>query len=625
MIDISVKNIIKSFEQGNPVLNGIHFDIDSGERVGLLGKNGAGKTTLFRILSGELESDLGEVSIAKGKRVGMMSQIPQYPEDYTTEDVLKCAHIALDQMAKRMQDITMQLEKESTTELLKEYDRLTIAYESQGGYQTEMMRNKVANGLEIPQHMREQLFSQLSGGEKTRVNLARLILENTDILLLDEPTNHLDLKATEWLEEYLSRFHGTVIAISHDRYFLDRVVTRTIEIKNGVAAFYSGNYSFYVVERERRAALQQMQYEKEQTEAKRLQESAQRLKQWGIGNAKVMKKAFAMEKRIERMVKTERPQKDKKLKTSFSAREFQGDEVLVLESVSKGFHEKILFSGVNALITGGERIAIIGDNGVGKSTLIQMIMGKEKPDSGYIHCGASVKKAYLPQHIYFPNQDRSILDTLLYEDKCSPQTARNRLGAFMFSGEDVLKPISVLSGGELSRLYLCMLMKEEINFLILDEPTNHLDIASREWMEEALEKYDETLLFVSHDRYFVDRFATRIWEVKDGNILDFAGSFAQFQAWKARQAQMLFTNVTQKGNTSDTTRKDNRKKAKSPMKQIERMEREIQKCEAYIHELDVQAEQYATEYEKLLEIGEQKTAAEAQLLELYTQWEDLSS
>ena len=625
MIEINITNLIKSFEEGNNILDGLTLSIDSGERVGLLGKNGAGKTTLFRIITGELDSDEGDVSIASGKRVGLMSQIPIYPENYTTEDVLKSAHAHLDKLSQKLESLTASMSENTSPDLLKEYDRTAADFERLGGYNSEVERNKVANGLEIPEPMRRQLFSDLSGGEKTRVNLARLILEDTDILLLDEPTNHLDLKATEWLEEYLDRFKGTVIAISHDRYFLDRVVTRTIEIINGKAELYSGNYSFYVIERQRRFDEQQAKYDKEQAEAKRLRESSQRLKQWGTGNQRLMKKAFAIDRRIERLVKTERPTSDKKIRAGFSNKDFNGDEVLVIENLSKSYEQKQLFQNVEAIVTGGERIALIGDNGTGKSTLIKLIMAEEMPGSGHIYKGPSVKTAYLPQHIKFQNPHRTVLDTLLYEDKCSPQTARNRLGAFKFSGDDVFKPVSALSGGEKSRLQLCMLMKDDINFLILDEPTNHLDISSREWIEEALEGYEETLLFVSHDRYFVDRFATRIWELSDGRIIDFMGSFEKYKQWKQRQVMTGLTTKTQKRDTSDTKKRETKRKGESVQKKLERAERDIEKCEAKIAQLDSDTEHYSTDYQKLLEIADERKALEDELNELYMRWEELSS
>ena len=345
-------------------------------------------------------------------------------------------------------------------------------------------RNRVANGLDIPPEMRAREFALLSGGEKTRVNLARLILEDTDILLLDEPTNHLDLRATEWLEDYILHFRGTVLAISHDRYFLDTVAQRCIEIVDGRAEFYSGNYSFYVVERQRRFDEQLRKYEKDQAKIEQLQRAAAKLHLWAfMGNDKLHKRAFSMEKRIERLNQTERPREARKLHAAFKERNFAGDEVVAMDGLTKGFEGRTLFADLSAIVAGGERVAIIGDNGTGKSTLIKLIVGEEEPDAGWVRRGPSVRMAYLPQIIRFNDTSRSALDTMIYDCRCSPQEARDSLGAFGFSGEDALKEVGTLSGGEQSRLRLCMLMRSDVNLLILDEPTNHLDIASREWME----------------------------------------------------------------------------------------------------------------------------------------------
>ena len=370
MIDISVSNLSKEFEVGKKILDGLTFQIDQGERVGLLGRNGAGKTTLFKILTGELDWDDGEVRIAPGKGVGLISQIPVYPPEYTVEDVLRTAFDKLRAMEAEMAKLAGRMGEDSDPALLRRYDALTAAYEAGGGYDTETQLNKVCNGLAISQDMRGQLFSSLSGGEKTRVNLARLILEDTDILLLDEPTNHLDLRATEWLEEYLDRYKGTVLAISHDRWFLDRVVKRVIEIQDGKAEFYSGNYSFYVEEKEHRYQEKLKQYEKEQAKIGQLEKAAEQLRVWAYsGNDKIFKRAQSMEKRIERLRTTDKPTRERRLDIKFGEREFRGDEVLTIKELKKSYDGRTLFDHVNLEVVGGERIALLGDNGTGKSTL----------------------------------------------------------------------------------------------------------------------------------------------------------------------------------------------------------------------------------------------------------------
>ena len=459
MIDISVNRLVKSFDLEKKILDGITFQIDTGERVGLLGKNGAGKTTLFRILTGELDYDEGQVMVAPGRRVGLISQIPVYPDGYTVEDVLRSAFERMFRMKEEMDRLTEQMAAgDSSSQTLKRYGELTARFEGLGGYDTDTAVNKVANGLSIDAEMRQRLFDQLSGGEKTRVNLGRLILEDTDILLLDEPTNHLDLQATEWLEEYIRTFRGTVVTISHDRYFLDRTVTRIIEVLDGKAEFYSGNYSFYAVEKERRYQERLKQYLKEQAKIQQLEKAAEQMHLWAfMGNDALHKRAFSMEKRIQRMRTTEKPTKAKKMDARFASRQFKGDEVLQVKGVSKAFDGRTLFSDIYLRVEDGERIALIGENGTGKTTLLNMMLGLEPTDSGIFKLGPSVKAAYLPQIIHFNHPERSILDTMLYEKKdMTAQSARNRLAAYQFQGEDVFKPVSVLSGGELSRLMLAL-------------------------------------------------------------------------------------------------------------------------------------------------------------------------
>ena len=628
MVDIYVKDLVKSFEVGKNLLDGLTFEVQQGERVGLLGKNGAGKTTVFRILTGEIGYDEGTVEIAQGKKVGLISQIPRYPQGYTVEDVLRCAFRELRNIQKKMEQLEQQMAREATDAVLKEYDRLGARYQSGGGYEMDVNVDKICNGLGIPRAMREQDFSMLSGGEKTRVNLARLLLEETDILLLDEPTNHLDMKSVEWLEEYLKKFKGTVLTISHDRYFLDQVVDRIVELRGGKAEYYSGNYSFYVEEKEARYELQLKQYEQEQAKIAQLSYTMERMKGWGINNRTLYRRAMSIQSRIERIEKTERPTKEKTMYASFGQKEFHGDEVMVLRDLSMGFEGRTLFSDVNLLVQGGDRIALLGDNGTGKSTFLKLLMKEEKPTGGKIKFGPSVKMAYLPQIIHFDHPERSILDTMIYEKNYSTHTARNRLGAFLFSGEDVFKPVSALSGGEQSRLRLCMLMDEEINLLILDEPTNHLDIASREWIENAVAGFQGTLLFVSHDRYFIDQFANRVWELEDGRISDFKGNYRQFKAMKERQAAQQPSQTKapkEKKERTVTPEAAQKKNQKQLEKQIAKMEREIEKQEAKLEALEPQIQEAAADYTRLSELLEQQTETQAQLDEMYAQWEQLSS
>ena len=632
MIDISVSNLVKEFEVGHKILDGLTFQVDTGERVGLLGPNGCGKTTLLRILTGVMDYDEGDVVIAPGKRMGLISQIPVYPAGYTVEDVLATAFEPLREMEREMAALAEQMGEGTDPALLARYDKLTAAFEAAGGYETDTKTNKVCNGLTIPQSMREQLFDKLSGGEKTRVNLARLILEDTDILLLDEPTNHLDLRATEWLEEYLDKFKGTVLTVSHDRYFLDKVVNRIVEIQGGKAEFYSGNYSFYVVEKERRYEEKLRQYEKEQAKIEQLEKAAEQMRIWAYsGMDKTFKRVKSMEKRIERMRTTDRPTKERKMEVRFGEREFRGDEVLTIKGLTKSFGERTLFSNLSLEVAGGERIALLGDNGSGKTTLLKILLGEEEPDAGKVRMGPTVKVGYLPQHVHFDHPERNLVDTLIYEQDCTAQTARNRLAAFKFRGEDVFKPVSALSGGEQSRLRLCMLMDEKINLLILDEPTNHLDIQSREWIEEAVEEYEGNLLFVSHDRYFIDRFASRIWMLEDGHITDFRGNYQEYQAARARGAAGKSASDVQVSVEKAPEPKEKKEKPKRPggtknlEKEVTAAERAVAKAEEQMYDLEQQIQEASADYLKLQELYEQREALEEEILKLYGAWETLSA
>ena len=633
MIDLMISELTKEFEVGTRILDGLTFQVDTGERVGLLGKNGAGKTTLFKIITGELDYDSGEVMIAPGKRVGLISQIPVYPPEYTVEQVLDAAFLRLQKIEQELSRLTEKISSGSSDKAdLRRYDRLTAAFESGGGYDTETQKNKVCSGLDIPAAMRSRLFSDLSGGEKTRVNLARLILEDTDILLLDEPTNHLDLRATEWLEEYLSRFKGTVLAISHDRYFLDRVVNRIVELRDGKAEFYSGNYTFYVQEKEQRYLERLKQYEKEQAKVQQLQAAADKLHLWAfMGNDKLHKRAFSMEKRIERIQTMDKPKQDRKLSATFGEQEFRGDEVLTVKGLEKSFDGRTLFSGVNLEVIGGERIGLLGDNGTGKSTLLKILLGEESADQGNIRFGPTVKVGYLPQIIRFSNPERNMVDTMIYEQDCTPQTARNRLAAFNFRGEDVFKPVKSLSGGEQSRLRLCMLMDEKINLLILDEPTNHLDVDSREWMENAVESYGGNLLFVSHDRYFINKFATRIWMLENGRIIDFRGTYEEFQTQRAKKASENSVRSQKKEPDKPVPEKKEKPRRSGGTKQLETdvaaAERAVTKAEERIFELTELAkeDEIATNYLKLQEIYDEQHTLEEELITLYARWERLAA
>ena len=622
MIDLSVQKIRIAFEKGNDILKGVSFDITAGEHVGVLGRNGAGKTTLFRIISGELESDEGVVVTPPGKRVGVLSQIPVYPEDYTGEDVLRQAQRRIQRMGRQMEELEEKMAAgDSDADTLRAYDRLSAEFQRLGGWELERFRDTVANGLGIPRAQREQPYAELSGGEKTRLNLARLILEDTDILLLDEPTNHLDMSAAEWLEDYINRFKGTVLAISHDRYFLDKTVSRVIEIVDGLPEFYSGNYTFYLQEKRRRYEERLKQYEKQEAKIAQLQKAADDLHLWAfMGADKLHKRAFSMEKRIERMRVTERPKEEAKMRSRFGEVQFRGDEVLVAKGVTKSFGDRRILGETELLMEPKESVALIGDNGTGKSTLVKMIMGLEPTDTGFIRLGPAVKAAYLPQTVRFEDENLSVLESMMFEAKCTQQEARDRLAAYLFRGESVFTRVGDLSGGERSRLKLCMLMRSDINLLILDEPTNHLDAASREWIEEALSDYTEALLFVSHDRYFISRFATRIWAMENGTLRDYRMGFDEYRAYLERQKQLAQTVAAKAEKPKKPPKKPPAAKGVSAAK----LEREIGRVEAWIAENEAAQEAAATDYQRLMELTEEHQALTGELEGLYSAWEEAS-
>ena len=616
MVDIQVRNLTKFFVIGENLLDNLSFEIQEGERVAILGRNGCGKTTLFNILTGQMDYDSGEVYVNPNKRLGLISQIPKFPAGYTVEDVLRTAYSGLMKVKARMERLEADMAGGATAEQLREYDSLSNRFQSGGGYEMDVDVDKVCNGLGIPAEQRTQEFDSLSGGEKTRANLARLLLEKTDILLLDEPTNHLDLRSVEWLEGYIQNFRGTVLAISHDRYFIDQIAQRVIEIADGHAEFYSGNYSFYMDEKQARFDLQMKQYEQEQAKLKQLGYTVERMKGWGINNRTLYRRAMSIQHRMDRIRKTERPKAERTMKASFGERDFSGDVVFKIKNVSKSFGDRTLFSDVNLLVEGGERIALLGDNGTGKSTFIKCLLGEEDCQ-GKIQFGPTVKWGYLPQIIHFDHPERSLYDTMLYEKNCTPQMARDRLGAFLFQGEDVFKTVGNLSGGEQSRLRLCMLMDEKINLLILDEPTNHLDIASREWVEAAIEEFEGVLLFVSHDRYFIEKFAERIWLLEDGKIRDFPCSYQKYRsileheaaAKPAVSAAPKPKKERTKGGTKDAD------------KLVRRLEREIEKQEQVVADFDRKIEAASADYQELTRLLGEKEEAEAALMDLMEQWE----
>lgn len=614
MIDIAISELNKYYGS-NHVIKGISLEICSGEKVGLLGKNGSGKTTLFKMITGEEYYDSGNIAKASSKKIGMLAQIPAFGQNDTSEDVLRSSFAEITDTWRAMKKI----EGNADPAVLTRYGRLMDEFERLGGYDMEVRIDKICAGMNIDERLRERLFAELSGGEKTRINLARILLRDCDVLLLDEPTNHLDLDSLEWLEDFLGDFPGTVMVISHDRVFLDSVVTRIIEIDDGKANFYSGNYSFYVEEREQRYLTQAEQYKQQQRKIDQLETAIKRQRVWAQinpSNSGLAKRALAMEKRIEQMDKVERPATARKLTAEFDSGGHASKEIISFEAVKKSYGTKALLHNLSLKIHRNDRIALVGANGCGKSTLLKMIMGEEQPDNGEVKLSSNAKIGYMPQIVVFDDTNATILETLRTETDVPEERARSILAGFHFMAADVMKKVGSLSGGEKSRLKLCLMMQSNINFLLLDEPTNHLDIASREWIENALTEFEGTMLFVSHDRYFLNKFADKVWDMGNGIITPYDCGFDEYIELLRKDKVSMETirkkEKTPKEKTKITTRKSS---VASIEKLIAEAESELKKVNAQI-----EADSLMGDFSRMNELHEKKSQLTEYIDVLYEEW-----
>ncbi len=627
MAEISVQQLHKYFGEHH-VLKGLSFDLQPGERASIVGPNGCGKTTLLKIIAGLEEHDGGVVAINKASRLGLLEQLPVYDPDTTVKEVLWQAFSYLEGMGEEMRRMEALMADGQEVDLDR-YSRLQTAFEDGGGYDLQVAYDRMTGGLKIDPDMQGRPFMSLSGGEKTRVNLARLMLSGTDLLLLDEPTNHLDMDSIEWLESYLKSFRGTVLIVSHDRYFLDNVTNRTLELREGQMVNWPGNYSYFVEKRDELARQLEAAKKRQDKEIARLEKAVGNLHLWAfMGNDALHKRAFSMQKRIDRMERIQTIRQERKMKNQFNLAAQSGEDVFAIENLSVGF-DKPLVQDFTSMVFRGERIAILGPNGAGKTTLLTTLLHLQTPLFGRIYDGVGVQPGYLPQNVHFDHPERNLVDTLLYETNCSTQEARDRLASFNFKGDDVFKTVSVLSGGEKTRLKLCLFMYQKINTLFLDEPTNHLDILSREWVEDAIDDFSETMIFVSHDRYFIDRFATRIWLVEDGKIIDFLGGYQEFKAQRERQMQSeaAMREREKKAAKAEKPAKEDKPKSENVRsreaeKRKKARQKEIAALEKQLESLEEQmAACPAEDYVKLGELFQQKETAEEALLLLYEEEE----
>ncbi|MDA1647207.1 MULTISPECIES: ribosomal protection-like ABC-F family protein [unclassified Bacillus cereus group] len=620
----SVNNVTKSFG-GNIIFENISFEIKNGERVGLVGRNGSGKTTIFQLLTGMESLDAGAIHMKKGTRIGHVAQIPKFDESMTVYEVLSSAFKIEKELEREMRTLEKHMaeEQESSVlqKLMERYGIIQEKFAFLGGYEIEANIMKVANGLQVIE-LFPRSFLELSGGEQTKVSLAYMLLQKPDLLLLDEPTNHLDLFAVEWLEQFLKEYNGTVVVISHDRYFLDEVVTKIFDLEDGEIHVYHTNYSRFVEEKEERLLQEFQAFQEQQKKIKKMKEAIKRLREWANQanppNEGLHKRARSMERALERMEKLKKPILERKqMGLQFEGQERSGKDVIVMKEVSKGFAEHLLFNEANLHVRFQERAAIVGRNGTGKTTLLKLLLEEIKPDAGEIRIGSSVKIGYLSQHAY-GNMKSNVLEAFRECVAVTEGEARHILAKFLFYGPAVFKKVTQLSGGEKMRLRLAQLMYQDINFLILDEPTNHLDIESREVLEEALEQYNGTILAVSHDRYFLNKLFEKTYWIDECKLFEFAGNYAWArQKWEEKLETQVIKQQRQGRKSIETV-----PVKKKEVRNIEEIETELMHVEEDIYTLECKME-HVVDVEMLEQLYEEKTKKELLRAELYNALENI--
>ncbi len=634
MILMTVQGVSKSFGM-NCVLKDISLTLQQGARMGLIGVNGSGKSTLFRLIAGQMEPDEGSISLMRGTRVGMLTQEADIQSDLTVREELSRVFAPVQEMERRLRALEEEMAQNHEDEaaldrLSREYARLTDRFEDAGGYEWPSRIQGVLAGLGFAKGREDQPASVLSGGEKTRLCLARLLLTQPDLLMLDEPTNHLDLASIQWLEDTLKKYRGTVLIISHDRYFMNSVCDCMAEISMRHLVQYEGNYDQFTVKRQADIERQIREYKLQQAEIARQQAIIQRYRMYN--REKSIRAAESREKRLEKMEKLEKPVNEQHVRFSFEARRRSGDDVLKVHSLSKSFEGRKLFENFELHLRAGDRVAIIGPNGVGKSTLLNIIARKLRPDDGQVEFGANVDLGYYEQHQTGLNSEKDVLNELWDTfPRLELDRVRSVLALFLFTGDDVYKKIGMLSGGEKGRVSLCKLMLKRDNLLLLDEPTNHLDMDSREVLEGALEDFDGTILAVSHDRYFINRVANRVIEMRPDGVKEYIGNYDDYLE-KKRREEAGMEDALAGGMTKTQLDKQRRKERlmreskKALEKQLEAAEKRIADAEEEIANLEARMADPALYQnpEEARQVAQRHAELQAGMDALYEDWEELS-
>ncbi|MBC2675636.1 ribosomal protection-like ABC-F family protein [Listeria booriae] len=529
MTIVALNNVTKRFT-GDLILEKISLQVEEGERIGLIGRNGEGKSTILKIIARLETVDDGIVSVKRSATVGLLNQMPNVSGNAIVRNYLRTAFADVLALQAELTELEQRMTTDMSERLLAQYGEKQARFIDLGGYNLDTNMDKILHGLGIS-HLAEKFWEQLSGGERTKVSLAKMLLEEPDLLLLDEPTNHLDLQAVDWLTQFLRAYKGTVLVVSHDRYFLDEVVQKIVELENKELITYHTNFSGYLVEREERLLKEFRDYKDQQKKIKKMQQAIKRLRQWAMEanppNDALFRRAKNMEKALARIDVLKKPALEQKnMRLEFEESKRSGEDVVIFDAVWKQFGDRVLFDGLDCHIRQKERVAIVGNNGAGKSTFLKMVLGEVAPDVGTVHVGPSVDIAYLSQHMDVGDENQTVLEAFRDKVAVVEGDARHMLATFLFYGEMVFRKVANLSGGERMRLSLAQFMNQPVNTLLLDEPTNHLDIASREVLEEALRNFEGTIITISHDRFFMNQICDRTLWLENGEIVSYGGNYS---------------------------------------------------------------------------------------------------